>query len=91
MLNSTASVLAGELVPTRSVVSCAGAGSGYKRKRKIDSAAKHGSIVWAFCITVSADYALELKQLNSGVNRDGEEVRFATEADFAYIRTNSFV
>src|SRR5262245_51778433 len=92
MLNSTASVLAGELVPTRSVVGCAGAGSGYKKKRKIDSAAKQRAIVRAFCITDlnATDYALELKQLKSGVNRDGKEVKFATKAHFAYIGTNRF-
>src|SRR5262245_11792488 len=90
MLNSTASVLAGELVPTRSVVSCAEDGVGRKRKRKIESAAKQRSIVQVFCITIYADYALELKHLKGGVNRVVKEVRFATRADFAYIETNSF-
>src|SRR5262245_47914847 len=95
MLNSTASVLAGELVPTRNVVSCAEDIIGGKRKRKIENAAKQRSIVQVFCITISATILrrrlrLELEQLKGGVNRDVKEVRFATRADFAYIETNSF-
>jgi len=46
--------------------------------------------VWAFCITIYADYALELKQLKSAVNRAGIEVKFASGADFAYIGTVRF-
>src|SRR5437870_428474 len=89
MLNSTASVLAGELVPTRKVVSWAGDSSGHKRKKKIESAPKTRAVALGFCMTISASIllALELKQLRSGVNREGKESSLRRGADFAYIGT----
>ena len=51
-------VLAGELVPTRNVVSWAGDGSGQKRKRKIDIAPKKRAAALGFCMTISTNILL---------------------------------